>query len=168
MMMFLIDLIVLLSIFSFAQFMEKRQLTTDYIQDTVSLSSSLTLLYDPPDQHVSPTALGVYVQSNDPSAVIYYEFDGSMPTFSSPYVTVSTPYIEMDTPYLASRNRSITIVAVQKTYDGYARSEQYTLNYYIEATNRPYSYGFLVPGIETSGYFLKVGFSLILSGAFCL
>ena len=35
------------------------------------------------------------------------------------------------------------------------RSEQHTLYYIIEANARPNAYGFLVPGVESSGYFLK-------------
>ena len=38
----------------------------------------------------------------------------------------------------------------------YNRSQQYTLEYFIESDARPYSSGFLVPGVESGGYFLKL------------
>ncbi len=35
------------------------------------------------------------------------------------------------------------------------RSELLTLEYIVEGSARPYSYGFLVPGIESGGYFVR-------------
>lgn len=131
------------------------------------LDPTITLLYDPPSGSFSPTALGVYVQVTNPlytqSAKIYYEFEvinaystslviiPQNPTLASKSCGFSNPYIHMNTPFGARRNRTLTIVAV---VDG-KRSLQHTMWYIIEADSRPDAFGFLVPGVETSGYFVK-------------
>lgn len=39
---------------------------------------------------------------------------------------------------------------------GEIRSEYIYLTYFVEGASRPNSYGFLVPGLETKGNFLRV------------
>lgn len=128
------------------------------IKEIIQLSD-LILIYDPPEHHFSPTALGVYVQVVDyPDAKVYYALDGSYPTLSSPYATFRSPYIQIDTPYSFPRERNLTIVGivVDDVLGGTVRTKEYHLHYFVEGRNRPYSYGFFVPGIETSGYLLRV------------
>lgn len=126
----------------------------------IVFSEEMILLYDPPSGHFSPTALGVYVSvvgKYSQTALVYYSFSKEGPTLLNSYATFTSPYIQVDTPFGASRTRTLTIVAIQEIPSGFIRSKQHTLTYYVESLSRPYSYGFFVPGIETSGYFLRVG-----------
>ena len=66
----------------------------------------------------------------------------------------------MNNPFGSKRNRTLTIVAVVNAQfvDGKwvgMRSEQHQMWYIIEASARPLAYGFLVPGVETTGHFVK-------------
>lgn len=129
-----------------------------YVED-----DELILYIDPPNGHISPAALGVFVRSNDPDAVVYWEVfaTGSTPVLPSleslAPLTYDTPYIELDTPFKASRNRTLIVVAVVTDPEGNTRSKQITLDYVVEGSARPNSYGFLVPGIESGGYFVRYG-----------
>jgi hypothetical protein len=120
---------------------------------------SIQLIYDPPSGHFSPTALGVYVEVVDlPSALVYYSFDDFGPSLSNSYATFTSPYIQVDTPFAASRVRPLTIVAVYRDpVLGDRRSKQHKLTYSVESLSRPSSYAYFIPGIESSGYFLRVG-----------
>lgn len=141
----------------------------------------LNLLVDPPTQAFSPSALGVFARANSETAVVYYNLGDAE---DAPYHSTATqadyenPYIHVDTPFLAPRVRILTLVAMD--WDGvntnFLRSPQYVMNYTVEADDREkrytwlwhridlidlkifvYSYGFLVPGPETNGSFLRVG-----------
>ncbi len=43
---------------------------------------------------------------------------------------------------------------------GYVRSKQHNLHYYVEGSNRPSSYAFLVPGVQSGGYFVGIGIEM--------
>lgn len=118
-------------------------------------STTLILYVDPPDGHNSPSAMGAFIRANDKNALVYYDENGGSPTLESPFMTYDTPYIQLDTPFKASRNRTLTVVAVVMEESGVYRSEQITLRYFVEGAARPFSYGFLVPGIESGGYFIR-------------
>eukprot|EP01038_Epipyxis_sp_PR26KG_P007496 gene7496-10213_t len=125
--------------------------------------SDVVLHYDPPNHYSSPTALGLFLRSNYMTAKIYYDENGGDPTTSSPYVVYSAPYLQLITPFKHNRFRNITIVAVvDDTSDtgNIYRSEQYYLSYAVEAGSRPNSYGFLVPGIESNGFFIRFGIEI--------
>ena len=86
---------------------------------SIQYSANLTLQYDPPAGYFSPTSLGLYVRASDPTAIIFYTFDGSLPNITSPTATYDSPYIEIDSIASSSlitsahlRNRTVTIVAV--------------------------------------------------------
>lgn len=132
--------------------------------EDVELSTELELKFDPPYGHSSATALGVFVWASDPNARIYYEAEQDFtfidPTLNSSFATLAEPYIQLDTPFKASRNRTLTIVAVVVTEEGIFRSEQHQIRYFVEAAERPFSYGFLIPGIESSGYFVQFGMEI--------
>lgn len=130
-------------------------MTSDAIVDS-ALEVTITLAHDPPNFHSSITVLGVFVRSSDPDARIYYDDSGNPPTLDSPYCTYDSPHIELRTLFKGSRVRNIAIVAV--SYEGptpIGRSEQYELEYYVEGGSRPYGYGFLIPGVQSGGYFVK-------------
>ncbi len=121
-----------------------------------ALLPAFYLYYDPPFNHSSPTALGVFVWSNIDDAKIYYEALGDYPTLNSSHASKTQPYIELDTPLKGSRNRTLILIGVWTDGDGKMfKSNQISVNYFVEASARPYSYGYLVPGIESSGYFLQ-------------
>jgi len=108
--------------------------------------------------HFAPTALGMFVWSNFDGATFYYDDNGQLPTFNSSKASVAKPYIQITTPFKASRNRSITVVGVledSKNPGSYFRTQQHTIKYFVEASARASSYGYLVPGIESGGYFLQ-------------
>lgn len=146
-----------LIIFIFVVVCFTSSLATDSILSNATYSSSLKLYFDPPPGTTTPHAMGVHVWSNDDAATIYYELSSTVvdPTYSSSTANYSSPYIQIVTPFKASRNRTLTIVAVTTDTEGNKyRSEQLSVNYFVEATSRPYAYGFLVPGIESGGYFI--------------
>jgi hypothetical protein len=123
----------------------------------ISNSSTLILYADPPSGHSSPHAMSAFVRANDKNALVYYDDKGELPTLESPFLTYDTPYIQLDTPFKASRNRTLIVIAVVIDETGIYRSQQITLRYFVEGAARPFSYGFLVPGIESGGYFLRYG-----------
>jgi hypothetical protein len=121
--------------------------------------SSITLSYDPPYGFFSSTVLGVYVYCNEPTATIYVAEDGNFPKIGDATTysrNASSPYIQLNTPFGVGRQRTITIVAVVE--EGQKRSLQYKIKYFVEGSDRPASYGFLVPGVESNGTFL--GFAI--------
>ena len=139
--------------------------TSSIILDTdIVYSSTLSIIYDPPNNHMEPAAISVFARGSDPTSVIYYELDtdGTLasckdPTTSSTMITYSTPYIEVKTLFKGKRNRILKLVAVLLNDKGILiyRSQQYELNYIVEGGDRPDSYGFLIPGTESNGYFLR-------------
>jgi hypothetical protein len=131
------------------------------IYPDLPLDTEIVMYIDPPSGHSSPAALGVFVRGNDVSTKIYYDEFGGLPTFESKFLTYNTPYIQLDTPFKASRNRSLTVIAVYEDETGVlTRSEPKYLKYFVEGSARPDSYGFLVPGIESSGYFVRYGIEI--------
>jgi len=127
----------------------------------ITLDPLLTIQYDPPIDASYTASIGLYVRANDPNAIIFYEFDGLNPTFESNTATFDRPYIQVESitvpiNEIAPRNRSITIVAVSKINQFIIRSEQYILKYFVVSGARPRSSGFLVPGVESSGFFIKL------------
>lgn len=138
--------------------------TSSIIHDpNIQHSSTLSIIYDPPNNHMEPSAISVFARGSDPISVIYYELDSdgttcNDPTTSSNMITYSTPYIEVKTLFKGKRNRILKLIAVilnDVTGIPIYRSQQYELNYIVEGGDRPYSYGFLVPGTESNGYFLR-------------
>lgn len=133
--------------------------------DILNATDQDFLLYiDPPNGHSSPAVLGVFIRANDPNVLIYYNDDGKDPVAlsSSTPLTYDKPYIQLDTPFKARRERTLVIIAVVKDDDGFwYRSEQTTLNYLVEGSARPDSFGFLVPGIESGGYFVRYGIEMV-------
>jgi len=130
--------------------------------NTIQYSSTLTILYDPPNNHMEPAAISIFARSNDPTSVIFYELDTdgktcSDPTTSSTMITYDTPYIEVKTLFKGKRNRILKLIAVILNSIGKPiyRSQQYELNYIIEGGDRPDSYGFLIPSIESNGFFIR-------------
>ena len=138
------------------------------------MNTDLTILYDPPTGFHSPTALGVYVEASNINAKIYYEIDGIIrnfsisyalthslefvgtsagvtPTLDSPYATFDSPYIHIELPYAAHKNRTLTMIAVEPFEITFKRSISYTMHYVVESADRPNSFGFLVPGVESKG-----------------
>lgn len=130
---------------------------TQTIVDSIALSSDLILYVDPPNGHTSPTILGVFARASDVDALVYYEPSDESPTIDSPFITYNTPYIELGTLFKGSRNRTLTMVAVLTDELGTIRSEQITMDYFVEGASRPFSYGFMIPGVESGGYFLRFG-----------
>jgi hypothetical protein len=143
---------------------DRRSLAVANYTPIVSIStikareSDLKLYYDPPNGAWSPSELALCVLASDATATIYYEFDGTKPSLYSPTADISKPYIHITTPYKYSRNRTVTVVAVG--FDNIAgvkiRSKQYVLHYFVEGAYRPRSFGYLVPGVHSSGYFVRV------------
>ena len=144
---------------------------TDTIEETLDVIDGLTVVYDPPDGFFSSTFLGVFVRAFDkdgnslPDARIYYEveIDGITaiiePDFSSQYATYDTPVIELATPFKGLRERPLWMVAVIMDENSGAfigRSEVYKLQYIVEGTDREWSYAFLVPGVDSGGYFMRM------------
>jgi len=133
-------------------------------------STPITILYEPPCGFLSVSALGVSAMCkspyNKPTCRIYYSFEKlntvpaqpTQPTEASPYATINNPYIHMDSPFGTNRNRTVTLVAVD-TATNY-RSEPLILWYLIEAEARPGAYAFMVPGVETDGYFVKLALEM--------
>ncbi|RYH14860.1 hypothetical protein EON65_32820 [archaeon] len=144
-----------------------RMLATDgsiLSDEKYVLLSDFELFHDPPNGHFSPTALGVFVWSNLDGVKIYYEDSNTSPTIGSSYATKASPYIELDTPFKGSRNRTLTLIGIYTDSDGRLfKSQQLTLKYFVEASARPFSYGYLIPGIESSGYFVQ--FAMEIKGS---
>lgn len=154
------------------------------IVNATALEPTLTIQYEPSNSSSWPAALGVFVRAYyngiaDTSAKIYYEdyyIDDSNElkstdtgvngnTFNSPYAKYDTPYIEIDTPFKAQRTRYLKIVAVTQNStnpEALVRSEELQLMYNVEGGARKFSYGFLVPGIESGGHFIR--FALEVEG----
>lgn len=141
------------------------QLTPILSNNAIHYKSDFEIYYDPPSGTVSPTSLGVFVWSNYDShnAKVFYEIgSGSAPiispTLNSSHTTTEHPYIQIDTGFKIPRNRTLTLVGYYiDSITGLAyRSQQVTVVYYIEGSARPYSYGYLIPGVESGGYFLQV------------
>jgi len=127
----------------------------------VTLDNTLKVFYDPPENSTIPNALGLYVWCNNKNAKIYYNLDllgNYQPvTFDSEYVDFSAPYIHIATPYQSSRVRGVQLIAVLSNGDGtYKRSALTKLSYFVEGSDRPNSFAFLVPGKNSDGYFLKI------------
>jgi len=135
------------------------------IETNITLSNSLILVVDPPEGHSSPAALGVFARASDPDAVVFYDTNGNSPTFNSKNLSYRSPFIELDTPFQASRNRTIAMIAYLETEneDGtvtIVRSELIRRNYFVEGSARENSFGFLVPGVESGGFFIKFGLEI--------
>ena len=127
----------------------------------VTLDNTLKIFWDPPINSTIPHALGLYVWCSDKNAKIYYNLDvlgNLLPvTFDSEYVDFSAPYIHIATPYQSSRFRKVQLIAVLSNSDGtYKRSALTKLSYNVEGSDRPNSFAFLVPGLNSDGYFLKI------------
>ena len=128
-----------------------------------SLSTRVTfsLFVEPGNGTFSPSALTVFARCSDPVAKIYYTLDGTAPTLQSQYLTYDTPYIGIYTPFGAYRTRRLRIICAILAVDSqYTLSPEIKNDYYVENTDRPGSFGYLVPGIESSGYFLRVGLEM--------
>jgi hypothetical protein len=139
---------------------EHRNINAIINNQTIIYKSDLKVYYDPPPGYNSPTALGVFVWSNYDNVKIYFELSSqepSYPTLESDYAYTTEPYIEIDTPFKGSRNRTLTIVGVWNDGNGHIfRSDQHSIRYFVEASGRPYSYGYLIPGIESAGTFVQI------------
>eukprot|EP01032_Pedospumella_encystans_P011343 gene11343-13192_t len=135
------------------------------IESNFTESPTLILVVDPPDGHSSPAALGVFARANDPDAIVYYDLYGNSPTFGPYNRTYESPFIQLDTPFQASRNRTIAMIAYLETEneDGtitIVRSKLIRRNYFVEGAARENSFGFLVPGVESGGFFIKFGLEI--------
>lgn len=104
--------------------------------ERIRYSANLTLQYDPPAGFFAPTSLGLYVRASDPTAIIFYSFDGELPTLSSQTATYDSPYIEIDsiasTSLITSaelRNRTVTIVAVGQRNQFFIRFDTTLLSF---------------------------------------
>ena len=139
-----------------------RRLVQNIVGTTgVTLDSTLKIFYDPPVNSSHAHGLGLYVWCSDKTAKIYYTLDSlgtkSTPTFDSEYVDFEAPYIHISTPYQSTRFRIVQLIAVVTTgVNTYRRSDLLILSYYVEGSDRPNSFAFFVPGVNSNGYFLKV------------
>ena len=153
------------------QYYQKWNLTSiDQIKDIVP-RDDLTVMWDPPVGASCPTTLSVYVQATDPNAIIFYETnvaeESNAPlNMTSRVATSNRPYIQIQTPFrryidgtaiepFTMRNMTLSLVAVSTYNQFWIRSQVYRLRYYIEGQARRNATGFLVPGIETDGWFIK-------------
>lgn len=143
--------------------------TVVYVNNSGTLMSDLTIFIDPPEGHSSPAALGVFVRASDPEAVVYYDEQGGNPKLlTTNNLTYDSPYLQLDTPFKASRNRTITFIArlrvitevagVEET--NYYVSEIVTRHFFVEGSARALSYGHLVPGVESGGFFVSFGLEM--------
>jgi hypothetical protein len=139
-----------------------RLLAQENVDENMAITNitsriTLKLRVLPEDGTFSPTALAAFVRSDSTKAKIYYTIDGDSPTLKSSWLTYDSPYLHIETPFYSGRRRKVTAVAVEIGLDGsYYRSEEVTYYYLVEGSDRPGAYGFLVPGVESSGYFLRV------------
>jgi hypothetical protein len=156
-----------------SQLFEKWNVTRiQEISDIQDRSHSLTIFYDPPYGASFNTVAGIYVRPSDPKAIIFYEHNVAeeaiiYPNMTSPVATVLQPYIQMQTPFrrYAStgaaiepstlRNLTLTLVAVSVHNQYWIRSKVYEIRYYVEGQARRNSTAFLVPGVQTDGWFVK-------------
>jgi hypothetical protein len=146
----------------FLLFLRLTTPTTILENSEIVYDNSFELQYDPPNGYFSNTALAVhvFVVPDKENLKIYYEVDGNKPTLSSSFATFDKPYIQLTTPFGYGRLRNLTIVAVYESEFGIFRSAQHALHYYVEASARPSSYAFLVPGLESNGAFLGLGIEM--------
>jgi hypothetical protein len=127
------------------------------IEDTLPLLPELNVYYDPPNGTDCPTALGIYAWTHFPTALIYYDLTGASPTLNSTFVTQESPYFTVVTPFKGLRGRMIAMIAVYTDLQGVTyRSKLYKLHYNVESSSRPNSYAYLVPGVESGGYFVQI------------
>ncbi len=137
----------------------------------IQYDPNLKLFYDPPANHSSPSALGVFVWSNNPAMKFYWNDTSDpphvkevVPNLDSPYADISRPYIQLDTPFKASRVRKLKLVGIVTDEEGNMfRTKLISIFYYVEASARPLSYGYFVPGIESGGYFIQIGLEMVAS-----
>ena len=126
----------------------------------VTVDPTLQIFYDPPINASIPHALGLYVWCNNKDAKIYYNLDALgalLPvTFDNEYVNFESPYIHISTPYQSGRLRIVQLIAVVSSGASYKISSLLKLQYYVEGSDRPNSFAFFVPGVNSDGYFLKV------------
>lgn len=127
------------------------------IEDTLPLLPELEVFYDPPNGTDCPTALGIYAWTHYPTANIYYDVTGASPTLNSSFVTQESPYLTVVTPFKGLRGRVVSMIAVYTSLEGVTyRSKLYKLHYNVESSSRPNSYAYLVPGVESGGYFIQI------------
>lgn len=139
---------------------ESRRLAGSVVAELTN-RINMKLFVEPSNGTFSPHALTIFVRCSNPLALAYYTLDGSPPTLSSTFTTYDQPYINVDTPFAVKRNRILRIICAVIEVDSlYALSPEIKNHYAVEATDRPGSYGFLVPGVESSGYFLRVGLEM--------
>lgn len=137
----------------------RRRLATSLlpISQLLPLSSTVEVYYDPPNGTASPSALGIYAWSNQKTAKIYYNILGENPTLNSSYADAKSPYITVTTPFKGTRDRNVKLIAVYEDDKGNTfRSDLVNITYFVESRARPYSYAYLVPGIESGGYFIQI------------
>lgn len=144
-------------------------LVKDSLPDVTTLNQDLTIFIDPPEGHSSPAALGVFVRPSDPDAIVYYDEQGDDPELSGDNaLTYNSPYLQLDTPFKASRNRTISFIARLKITTEvlgvnvitYEISEKVIRHFFVEGSARALSYGHLVPGVESGGYFVSFGLEM--------
>lgn len=127
------------------------------IENTLPLLPELVVYYDPPNGTDSPTALGVYAWTHYPTAMIYYDVTGASPTVNSSYLTQEAPYFTVVTPFKGLRGRLVSMIAVYTDLQGNTyRSKLYKLHFNVESSSRPLSYAYMIPGVESGGYFIQI------------
>lgn len=141
-----------------------RRLAEETVNPAItSLTDKVTLKLHvlPGDGYFSPTALGIFLRAESSASRVYYTLDGTAPTLQGSRVLYSAPYVHVDTPYKVSRRRRLRAVAAEVGVDGFLyRSEEVDYRYVIEASDRPDAFGFFVPGVEGSGYFVRLGIEI--------
>lgn len=123
---------------------------------------SILLIVDPPNGTVSMTSLGVYLWASNPNAQIYYTLNGSEPSLYGLSINRTNPYIQLDcasTTPIQTYLRAIALAYNSDTSYWYSSNEIF-VQYMIESDQRPYSYGFFVPGVESNGIFLRLGLEM--------
>lgn len=127
------------------------------VEQLYSVFSTFEVYFDPPNGTASPSAMGIHVSTNLEPSRVYYDLFGNSPTLNSLYTSAAAPYITVTTPFQGGRNRTITLIGTYTDNRGTIfRSNLITLKYFIEAASRPNSFGYFIPGIESSGYFVQV------------
>lgn len=159
--------ICLLSLACEAESVELESLYSNHspIASLVSLELSYQTLNITLDStFIASSALSLYARASDETARVYYSTTGLPPTFSSPHLTHDTPYLHLDDapPLYLVAFSSFTDVFGETHV---ARSKQLKVVFHAEAKERPASYGYLVPGVESGGFFvgirLEMNFSAI-------
>ena len=189
--LFIVSIFVLLK-FECRTYASKESIQTSPIStlNNFTQSSDFYLLYDPPNGFHSHSKSFLYTttsfsddldfnnvrDANNNNILIYYEFDGKLPTLSSPYLTKDRPYIELSTPFLSGRLRNISLIGVYgdlaPILDSYVndnnltmsdlstsklfRTKQYNLHYFIEGAYRPSCSAFHIPSVISQGQFLHL------------